>query len=126
MIVGAGGEFRLALNVCQDPEASGLIPAVPAYDLNPVIKEGTVKKLTLTLAIGNYDHVRDVIDGQVPVQGARLIVLNLPPEEVFFRFTIHREWDVSEMSMGSYVSMRSQDDDSVTALPVFVSRVFRH
>ncbi|OGA20129.1 MAG: 4,5-dihydroxyphthalate decarboxylase [Betaproteobacteria bacterium RIFCSPLOWO2_12_FULL_63_13] len=83
-------------------------------------------KLTLTLAIGNYDHVRDVIDGQVPVQGARLIVLNLPPEEVFFRFTLHREWDVSEMSMGTYVSMRSQEDKSITALPVFVSRVFRH
>lgn len=83
-------------------------------------------KLTLTLAIGNYDHVRDVIDGQVPVQGANLIVLNLPPEEVFHRFILHREWDVSEMSMGSYVSMRSQDDRSITALPVFVSRVFRH
>jgi 4,5-dihydroxyphthalate decarboxylase len=85
-----------------------------------------MKKLTLTLAIGNYEHVRDVIDGQVPVQGAKLIVLNLPPEEVFFRFTMHREWDVSEMSMGNYVSMRSQEDSSVTALPVFVSRVFRH
>jgi 4,5-dihydroxyphthalate decarboxylase len=85
-----------------------------------------MKKLTLTLAIGNYEHVRDVIDGQVPVQGAKLIVLNLPPEEVFFRFTMHREWDVSEMSMGNYVSMRSQEDSGVTALPVFVSRVFRH
>ena len=85
-----------------------------------------MEKLTLTLAIGNYDHVRDVIDGQVPVQGANLIVLNLPPEEVFFRFTLHREWDVSEMSMGTYVSMRSQEDKSITALPVFVSRVFRH
>ena len=84
-----------------------------------------MEKLTLTIAIGNYDHVRDVIDGQVPVQGASLIVLNLPPEEVFFRFTIHREWDVSEMSMGSYVSMLSQGDTSITALPVFISRVFR-
>lgn len=85
-----------------------------------------MEKLTLTLAIGNYDHVRDVIDGQVPVQGTNFIVLNLPPEEVFHRFTLHREWDVSEMSMGTYVSMRSQEDRSITALPVFVSRVFRH
>ena len=85
-----------------------------------------MKKLTLTLAVGNYDHVRDLTDGQVPVQGAKLIVLNLPPEEVFFRFTMHREWDISEMSMGNYVSMRSQGDTSITALPVFLSRVFRH
>lgn len=84
-----------------------------------------MEKVTLTLAIGNYDHVRDVTDGQVGVQGAKLIVLNLPPEEVFYRFTLHREWDVSEMSMGSYVSMISQDDRSLTALPVFLSRVFR-
>jgi len=96
------------------------------YEFHPDFKEKTLEKITLTLAIGNYDHVRDLIDGQVPVQGARLIVLNLPPEEVFFRFTLHREWDVSEMSMGSYVSMRSQGDTSITALPVFVSRVFRH
>ena len=95
-------------------------------DFCDVFKEETLEKLTLTLAIGNYDHVRDVIDGQVPVQGAKLIVLNLPPEEVFFRFTIHREWDISEMSMGNYVSMLSQGDNSITALPVFVSRVFRH
>ncbi len=84
-----------------------------------------MEKVTLTLAIGNYDHVRDLTDGQVSVQGAKLIVLNLPPEEVFYRFTLHREWDLSEMSMGSYVSMLSQGDTSITALPVFVSRVFR-
>lgn len=69
--------------------------------------------------------MRDVTDGQVPVQGTKLIVLNLPPEEVFYPFTLHREWDLSEMSTGGYVSMLSQGDRSITALPVFVSRVFR-
>ena len=91
-----------------------------------ITERESMKKVTLTLAVGNYDHVRDLTDGQVPIQGAELIVLNLPPEEVFFRFTLHREWDISEMSMGSYVSMRSQGDTSITALPVFLSRVFRH
>jgi 4,5-dihydroxyphthalate decarboxylase len=52
-------------------------------------------------------------------------VLHLPPEEAFFRFTFYREWEVSEMSMGKYVSLRSQNDKTITAIPVFPSRVFR-
>ena len=82
--------------------------------------------LALTLAIGDYDHVRDLASGEVPVQGASINVLNLTPEEAFFRFTFFREWEVSEMSMGKYVSLRSQNDSSLVGLPVFPSRVFRH
>jgi 4,5-dihydroxyphthalate decarboxylase len=82
-------------------------------------------KVALTLAIGDYEHTRDLASGRVPVQGATLNVLTLPPEEAFFRFTRFREWEVSEMSMGKYVSLRSQDDEGITAIPVFPSRVFR-
>jgi 4,5-dihydroxyphthalate decarboxylase len=84
-----------------------------------------MEKVSLTLAIGDYEHTRDLATGQVPVQGADLNVLYLPPEEAFFRFTFFREWEVSEMSMGKYVSLRSQEDNGITAIPVFPSRVFR-
>ena len=84
-----------------------------------------MKKVPLTLAIGDYDHTRDLTEGRVPVEGVELTSLVLPPEELFYRFTLYREWDVSEMSMGKVVSLRSQDDDSMVAIPVFVSRVFR-
>lgn len=83
-------------------------------------------KIPLTLAIGDYDHTRDVTSGRVPIEGASLIVLNLPSEEILFRFPVFREWDVSEMSMGQYISIRSQDNPSIVAIPVFVSRAFRH
>ena len=83
-------------------------------------------KVALTLAIGDYEHTRDLASGRVTVQGATLNVLTLPPEEAFFRFTHFREWEVSEMSMGKYVSLRSQGDDGIAAIPVFPSRVFRH
>jgi 4,5-dihydroxyphthalate decarboxylase len=83
-------------------------------------------KVALTLAIGDYEHTRDLASGRVPVQGATLNVLILPPEEAFFRFTHFREWEVSEMSMGKYVSLRSQNDEDIIAIPVFPSRVFRH
>lgn len=85
-----------------------------------------MERLPLTLAIGDYDHTRDVATGQVPVQGVILNVLNLRPEEMFFRFTFFREWEVSEMSMGKYVALRSQNDEGISAIPVFPSRAFRH
>ena len=82
--------------------------------------------LPLTLAIGPYDHTRDVTDGTLRVEGVQLRTLDLPIEEIFYRFTLHREWDISEMSMAKYIALRSQDDQSIMALPVFVSRAFRH
>lgn len=82
--------------------------------------------LPLTLGLGAYDHTRDITDGSVPVEGISLRTLNLPIEEIFYRFTMYREWDVSEMSTGKYLALRSQGDDSIQALPVFISRSFRH
>lgn len=85
-----------------------------------------MSRLSLSIAIGDYDQTRDVMSGRVAVEGIDLVPSFLPPEEVFHRFSRYREWDISEMSMGRYVSMLSQGDQSLTAIPVFVSRVFRH
>jgi len=82
--------------------------------------------LPLTLAISEYDHVRDLVSGRVKAKGIDLTALVLPIEEIFYRFMVYREWDVSEMAMGKYVSLRSQGDTSLTAIPVFPSRMFRH
>jgi 4,5-dihydroxyphthalate decarboxylase len=82
--------------------------------------------LTITLAAGDYEHLRDLLGGRVRVQGARIRWLELPLEEIFYRFTAFREWEVSEMSLAKYCSLRSRGDDSLMAIPVFPSRVFRH
>jgi 4,5-dihydroxyphthalate decarboxylase len=84
------------------------------------------EKLELTLAISDYDHVRDLVSGLVRPQGIELTCLQLPVEEIFFRFTAFREWHLSEMSMAKYSSLRAAGDDGITAIPVFPSRVFRH
>ncbi len=81
--------------------------------------------LRLTLAVGDYDHVRDLVSGEVRAEGIELGCLVLPPEEIFFRFTRFAEWEVSEMSLGKYASLVSQGDTRVVAIPVFPSRVFR-
>ena len=78
-------------------------------------------KLPLSLAISPYEHTR----GLRP-QGIDLALLELPIEEIFYRFTRFREWDASEMSFGKVVSILSRPAPDIIALPVFVSRVFRH
>jgi 4,5-dihydroxyphthalate decarboxylase len=82
--------------------------------------------LALSLAIGDYDQVRDLLDGTVRAGGVDLTVLRLPIEEIFYRSTFNREFDVSEMSFAKIVSLASQDDGGFVPLPVFPSRAFRH
>jgi 4,5-dihydroxyphthalate decarboxylase len=77
--------------------------------------------IPLSLAISPYDHARDLRPA-----GIDLTVLDLPIEEIFFRFTKFREWDASEMSCGKTVSLMSQPAPDIMPIPVFPSRVFRH
>jgi 4,5-dihydroxyphthalate decarboxylase len=85
-----------------------------------------MNEVTLTLAISRYDHVEDLVVGRIVPEGVRLTCLSLPIEEIFFRFLKYREWDVSELSFGKYAALISQGDASLTAIPVFPSRIFRH
>ena len=80
----------------------------------------------MTLAVGDYDQVRDLALGRVTVPGLDLNVLNYDVEEIFFRFFDRLEWEASELSMGMYTSARSRGDDRFIAVPAFPSRVFRH
>jgi 4,5-dihydroxyphthalate decarboxylase len=79
-------------------------------------------KLPLSLALSPYDHVRDL-----RAEGLELNAQSPHLEEIFFRFTRFREWDASEMSFGKTISILANDAaPDIVALPVFVSRVFRH
>jgi 4,5-dihydroxyphthalate decarboxylase len=78
------------------------------------------------MAISEYDHVSDLVNGRVNVEGIDLTCLQLPIEEIFFRFLTYREFDVSEMSFGKYASLISSGDTTFTAIPVFPMRIARH
>ena len=84
-----------------------------------------MSRLEITYAASDYEHTRDLTRGDIQAEGIDLRYLNLQIEETFFRFIKFREWDVSEMSFGKYIALKSQDDGTVTAVPVFPSRVFR-
>ena len=82
--------------------------------------------MRLSFAIGDYDRVRALRDGRVRADGLDLVFLPLGPEEIFYRQIVHHEFDVSEMSLGSYITGRSRGELPFVAIPIFPSRAFRH
>jgi 4,5-dihydroxyphthalate decarboxylase len=79
-----------------------------------------------TFAISSYDHVRDVVDGRIPIEGAEPLFIQLPIPEMFRRFVTGGDWDVSEMSFAQYGTMRANGEDRIVGIPVFPSRIYRH
>lgn len=85
-----------------------------------------MSKLNLTFAIGDYDRNRPLIDGHVQIDGVDPVFMTLTPEEMFFRAFRHREFDVSELSLASYVVSIDKGIGGYIGVPVFLSRAFRH
>ena len=83
-------------------------------------------KLRLSVAMGNYDRTRPLVDGLVPIEGADPIYLLLSPEEMFFRAFRDRAFDVSELSLSSFAIKQALGDNPYVGVPVFPSRAFRH
>jgi 4,5-dihydroxyphthalate decarboxylase len=83
--------------------------------------------LRLTLACGDYDRTRPLVDGRVRPLGIDLTCLPMTIEEIFFRMARFREFDAAEMSLGSFlVSLSAGEEAPFVAIPVFPSRSFRH
>ncbi len=84
------------------------------------------RKLKLSIAIGDYDRNRALIDGAVQIDGVEPIVMTLSPEEIFFRAMRHEAFDVCELSLSSFVLRTARGDCPYVGIPAFVSRAFRH
>ncbi len=82
--------------------------------------------MRISLACWDYDRTRAIAEGRIRPEGLTVDYLALPPEETFFRMARFREFDVSELSLSSYVVSRRSNDPPFVALPVFPSRSFRH
>src|SRR3954452_21434468 len=83
-------------------------------------------RLPLTFACWDYDRMRALQDGRVRAEGVELNPISLPVEETFYRQLRHREFDLCEMSLSSYLLTLNEPDPPFVALPVFPSRMFRH
>lgn len=83
-------------------------------------------RLDLVFACKSNDRLAPLRDGRVKAEGIDLNFLDLPVEEVFYRQARYAEFDVSEMSMSTYVLSLAEHSPEFVALPVFPSRYFRH
>ncbi len=85
-----------------------------------------MNKLTLSVAVGDYDRVRPMIDGTVQIDGVDPVFMTLEPEEIFFRAFRHADFDMCELSMSSFTVKTANGDCPYVGVPVFPSRSFRH
>ena len=83
-------------------------------------------EIPVTIACGNYDRTEAIRDGRVKVEGCAVTYLPLYPEEIFHRVFKFQEFDISEMSFSSYIRTVAAGTSDYTAVPAFVSRIFRH
>jgi hypothetical protein len=59
-------------------------------------------KLALSVAVGDYDRTRPLIDGAVRIDGVEPTIMTLTPEETFFRAFRDAPFDVCELSLSSF------------------------
>ena len=83
-------------------------------------------KLSLSVAVGDYDRTRALVDGSVGIDGVNPAVLTLSPEEIFFRAFRHAEFDICELSLSSFTVQTANGVSPYVGVPAFVSRAFRH
>jgi 4,5-dihydroxyphthalate decarboxylase len=83
-------------------------------------------KLKLTLACGDYEVTRPLMEGRVQPDGIELNVLTAMDSTTrHWRFLRNGEFDVAEVSASSYIIARDQGLP-FRAIPVFLHRRFRH
>jgi 4,5-dihydroxyphthalate decarboxylase len=85
-----------------------------------------MSKLPLTLACWDYDRTRPLMDGRVQLEGIDPNFIVARPREIFPRMLQGREFHASEMSLASYVILKARDQCPFVAIPIMLSKVFRH
>jgi 4,5-dihydroxyphthalate decarboxylase len=85
-----------------------------------------MSKLNLSVAIGDYDRNRPLINGAVQMDGVDPTFMTLPPEEIFFRAFRNEDFDICECSLSSFTVKTADGNCPYVGVPAFVSRMFRH
>ncbi len=85
-----------------------------------------MNKLILSVAVGDYDRTRPILDGRVRIEGVEPRGILLSPEELFFRAFRHQEFDVAELSISSHCVSVAGGSAHYVGIPAFLSRAFRH
>jgi 4,5-dihydroxyphthalate decarboxylase len=83
-------------------------------------------KLQLSIGFAANPRTWPILDGRVPVDGVELVPSVVAASELFWRQLRFADFDVSEMSISSFMIARSQGDDRWVGLPIFTTKRFFH
>jgi 4,5-dihydroxyphthalate decarboxylase len=82
-------------------------------------------RLRLSFVSAFNERVQPLMDGTIQPEGLELIPTYSDPSETFWRQLRFQEFEISEMSLSSYLIAKSRGMDMI-AIPVFPSRQFWH
>jgi 4,5-dihydroxyphthalate decarboxylase len=82
-------------------------------------------RLTLSFISGVNERVKPLMDGSIQPEGIELIPTYSDPSETFWRQLKFQEFEISEMSLSSYLIAKSRGMDMI-AIPAFPARRFMH
>ena len=82
--------------------------------------------LRLSFATWDHDRVMALHDGRVTIPGVVLDGCLAPTSKLFPLAVKEARYDITELSVSSYLLQVARGDSAYTALPVFISRAFRH
>lgn len=83
--------------------------------------------LELTVATTLTDRTAPILDGRIAIEGCRVKPMGVAdPQEIFRRALKEAAFDIAEMSMSTHIVMSARGDYDYVALPIFLSRAFRH
>ena len=85
-----------------------------------------MSNLNLSVAVGDYDRNRPLINGAVRIDGVDPVFMTLSPEEIFFRAFRSVDFDICELSLSSYTVKTALGECPYVGIPAFVSKAFRH
>ena len=78
--------------------------------------------IPITVACGDYDRVRALREGTVGIAGCAVTYSAVEANALFIRNLKNQEFDVSEMSFSTYITLKARDAHHYTAVPVFPAR----
>lgn len=82
--------------------------------------------LSLSFASWDHDRVMALHEGRVTVPGVALNSVIKPTSKLFPLAVGQAPYDITEMSISSYILQVSRGEGDYVAIPAFVSRAFRH
>ena len=82
--------------------------------------------MKLSLATWDHDRCMPLHDGRVTVPGVEFQSHILPTGKLFPIAVQEARFDITELSISSYILQVSRGESAYTAVPAFISRAFRH